>query len=648
MTTTPGSIKVALFSGGRGASTIARELSRRPGVRLTLLINAYDDGLSTGALRGLVPGMLGASDFRKNMSNLMDLHSSAQYELRTLLEHRFPEATVASDIEDLRRYLRDEKLGPSLSPFLKLFAELDSDTRLAVCNYTRRFLAYQDTLNTPFDFNDCSFGNIIFAGAYLECDADFNRSIKALAALFGSSVRIVNVTQGESRTLAAIKEDGEVLFNEAAVVSEQSPTKITDLFLLEDPISLNDQQLILAMMPEQRRDFLNSRSRPVHICAEADEVLREADIVIYGCGTQHSSLLPSYLTVGLPQAIQEGCSKARILLSNLQPDHDIQGWSAGDIVNATLQALSDPDNTASSITHLFYAHPAVERSLPLGQIRVKNLQVIQDAFANPLKPGVHSGYTTASRALDLLESKGGGLPSLDIYVDLHSRSGGAASLEQEFLELPWQENFSKVRLRLNSPSQLSNSTRLPSNLSIEGVSFQGLFSDVPAVREWLENEETADYLLTLTGDGEYALRDVFLAHRVMRNSAFGAVFGSRNQSRRQFRSSLLSAYGESPALYWVSWLGAYFLSVVFGLLFRVVFSDPMTGFRLYRRDSFHPSLREAILRARLPAASSLVRHLRRGGVEIAEIPIRYRTFKGFTRSQWRLLRGFRNLLGSLI
>ena len=64
----PYETKVALFCGGRGSATLIRELLRWPNVKLTLLVNAYDDGLSTGALRNFSSGMpTGPSDFRKNL-----------------------------------------------------------------------------------------------------------------------------------------------------------------------------------------------------------------------------------------------------------------------------------------------------------------------------------------------------------------------------------------------------------------------------------------------------------------------------------------------------------------------------------------------------------------------------------------------------
>jgi 2-phospho-L-lactate transferase/gluconeogenesis factor (CofD/UPF0052 family) len=57
--------RIVLFCGGRGSATIIRALLRQTDVELTLIVNAYDDGLSTGRLRRFLPGMLGPSDVRR-------------------------------------------------------------------------------------------------------------------------------------------------------------------------------------------------------------------------------------------------------------------------------------------------------------------------------------------------------------------------------------------------------------------------------------------------------------------------------------------------------------------------------------------------------------------------------------------------------
>ena len=41
-------LRVVLFSGGRGAGTIVEALLADPRVSLTIAINGYDDGASTG------------------------------------------------------------------------------------------------------------------------------------------------------------------------------------------------------------------------------------------------------------------------------------------------------------------------------------------------------------------------------------------------------------------------------------------------------------------------------------------------------------------------------------------------------------------------------------------------------------------------
>src|ERR1035437_7653889 len=45
---------IVLFSGGRGTQSICEVLLKHPQVELSVIINAYDDGLSTGAMRRFV------------------------------------------------------------------------------------------------------------------------------------------------------------------------------------------------------------------------------------------------------------------------------------------------------------------------------------------------------------------------------------------------------------------------------------------------------------------------------------------------------------------------------------------------------------------------------------------------------------------
>src|SRR5258708_19380373 len=83
-------INVVLFSGGSGTQSITEALLRHPQISLTILINAYDDGHSTGRLRRFIPGMLGPSDVRKNINRLMPARERSQQSLKAISDHRLP------------------------------------------------------------------------------------------------------------------------------------------------------------------------------------------------------------------------------------------------------------------------------------------------------------------------------------------------------------------------------------------------------------------------------------------------------------------------------------------------------------------------------------------------------------------------------
>ena len=81
-------LKVVLFSGGRGSGALTEQLVTNPGIALTVVINGYDDGASTGEVRRFLGDALGPSDFRKNASRLARLLRSCPPALIELLDLR--------------------------------------------------------------------------------------------------------------------------------------------------------------------------------------------------------------------------------------------------------------------------------------------------------------------------------------------------------------------------------------------------------------------------------------------------------------------------------------------------------------------------------------------------------------------------------
>src|SRR5258705_4722243 len=145
------STRIVLFCGGRGSATIIRAMLRQSEVELTLLVNAYDDGLSTGVLRNFIPGMLGPSDFRKNLSYLFGDFSQAQYALHSLMEYRLSGEPL--EIEKLARFASSSNTGMLDQPLKDWFAQLPHETLNRMRGLLARFFTH--AAGGGFEYRDC-------------------------------------------------------------------------------------------------------------------------------------------------------------------------------------------------------------------------------------------------------------------------------------------------------------------------------------------------------------------------------------------------------------------------------------------------------------------------------------------------------------
>src|SRR5687768_10513226 len=104
-------LQVVLFSGGRGSRALAQQLVGSDRVDLTLVINGYDDGASTGEVRRFLGDCLGPSDFRKNASRVAEeLHTAPA--LIALVDHRLPVGCDTAAAMAAIAALQQEPAGP--------------------------------------------------------------------------------------------------------------------------------------------------------------------------------------------------------------------------------------------------------------------------------------------------------------------------------------------------------------------------------------------------------------------------------------------------------------------------------------------------------------------------------------------------------
>ena len=83
-------INICLFSGGSGNQAFVQLLKNIPEIELNIIVNGYDDGKSTKELRKFGKEILGPSDFRKNLSHLMNVNTKSELIMSKIMNFRFP------------------------------------------------------------------------------------------------------------------------------------------------------------------------------------------------------------------------------------------------------------------------------------------------------------------------------------------------------------------------------------------------------------------------------------------------------------------------------------------------------------------------------------------------------------------------------
>ncbi|MEN9959096.1 MAG: hypothetical protein RLZZ474_1340, partial [Bacteroidota bacterium] len=303
-------MNVVIFTGGNGNANIIKHLKDIPYVNLSLLINGYDDGLSTGIIRSANQGMLGPSDFRKNFTYIIDDFTESNRNVKRLFEHRLSEEET-HELLNSPANLIAKLVG---NPF-----KLDERAEAFIIQYF--ILGAKQLLDFTKQFAELkgfSVGNIVMGGLFVE-SKDFNLALRNLTNQFQLTAQLINVSTEDDSKLVAFDADGNLLKNEADIVNYQGdkPLKAFYLLPLVALASLDDTKSYTIAEIE-------ALAKVPSISKEAHVALNEADVIIFGSGTQFSSLLPSYRIC--QEAILAAPGK-KVAIVNNQYDSDIRNIS---------------------------------------------------------------------------------------------------------------------------------------------------------------------------------------------------------------------------------------------------------------------------------------------------------------------------------
>ncbi|MFL6603930.1 MAG: 2-phospho-L-lactate transferase CofD family protein [Steroidobacteraceae bacterium] len=302
-----------IFTGGTGSIALQRGLyhaldENLDGFDTKIIVNAYDNGLSTGAVRRVMDGrILGPSDIRKNQSTRLQLRDPNSPWV-TFLKGRF---TVDSSIA--REFCEAETL--------QLMETLEKQGSQVDCRstfFSALEMYFQSPLAARIDYEDFSLANIIYAGLARIHDNSLRAAAGIMAGVMGIPDTVL-LNDDRSLFLGASTQDGRRIIDEGDIVSwgnEADP--FVDIFFT---------------------DADGNEDKPT-LCLEAWRAILEADLIILSSGTQWSSLIPTYASDGFKSAINS--SDATILMvMNRSPDKDSPSQTSSELIDILVPRYFD-------------------------------------------------------------------------------------------------------------------------------------------------------------------------------------------------------------------------------------------------------------------------------------------------------------------
>lgn len=634
-------IKVVLFSGGRGGASIAQVLDRHPQVELTVLVNAYDDGLSTGRLRRYVPGMLGPSDIRKNIWNLIQEGDHSLKALSHLLEFRLPLGTDRKTGRDSLLLLCGEAAKLAVEAVGEYYADLTISQTKTITKWARSFLDYEndcDAAGKAFDYGDTSVGNLLFTGCYLIENSDFNRAIASFASFCKLRSQVLNITDGSNRVLTALKEDGSYLADEAAIVSPQDDTPIQEIFLLKDYLDPEEMDTLQGLSPEDRKAYLRKQERLPESNPEALTEIRDADLVIFGPGTQHSSLFPSYVTQELTEALLGNHDAEKVFVANIYHDHDIPNSSVHHLLENLCFYLSRKGEVklglSQVVSRLFVQVPDLTRLdnkqglnyLPFDPQSIPFPEIAVTAVNWEEKTGYHSGGRIVDELMRITQHLVGvrlkpyrHLISIVVPVLNEFKTLDRVLSSLQLLDLsPLKVN--KEVIVVDGGSDDGSLERLQKEPFIHlhqlAVGQQGRGA---AIRLGMEMAH-GNIIVVFPSDDEYDSQDILRVAAPIMTNDFQIVFGSRAIRSDDINSTLREIYGQNYIRRLISKYGGLLTSLACLFLYKRFIGDPFTTLKAIDADL----LRQIRLTANgFDFETELIAKARLAGQFILEVPVWY-------------------------
>ena len=622
---------MVLFSGGRGSGALSSQLVANPQIALTIAINGYDDGASTGEVRRFLGDCLGPSDFRKNASRLARALGTAPAALIDLLDLRLDD-----DLKDRATASKltaavagEQPFDPRLGKAVGFATSLSQAVRSAVAVRLQRFAQELAASRAPFDFADCSVGNLVFAGGFLLADRQFNPAVDDYVGLLGLPAgTIENVTDGVNAHLVAIDADGKLLGSEEDIVDATRRNRIDDIYLLNRRLTPLDTEEFGRLARADLARALDQRTAGVRLNPRLATAIEEADLIIYAPGTQHSSLFPSYLTTGLSEALARNLTAVKLLITNIQVDAEITGSSAVDIIDRAVFYLKEKGALASIATPCLITHYLVNDPqgtanetpyVPLGTLEsLEDPRLVRVANYEEGMTGRHDASKILGPFVESFLARWNVTKKVAICLYDADTTTKVVQSILEMLRAGIRDLPLDLTILHDGPADLD--PRFVGDLGCAVRRLEGNEVERDAALRRALEQQAFDYVMLFESSGMYNGEDVANLASHLTSGRLDAIWGSRRLSVRDIQASYRLRYRHRALLGAVSYAGSHLLSLLYLALYGRYVSDTLSAARAVRVGD---ALRVPVPLTDKLANQHLLSLLLRRKAEMFEVPVQF-------------------------
>jgi len=370
---------------------------------------------------------------------------------------------------------------------------------------------------------------------------------------------------------------------------------------LEGYLNISQLEQIQSMSLGEKHAYLSSKQFFPELNKDVIPIIKNADILIYGPGTQHSSLFPSYITKDLGELIASNKTLQKIFISNILKDHEIQ------------------NETVSSLTQKLLFYMKRKNSIELDWKDIISTFFIQTSSLENAKSD-NASYVTFDQDVFPFDNNNVNLLNWESASGAHSGDQVLAELtsivNNKLSKKINRKNF-KVSIIVPALNEEKTVKQVLHDLDLLNFMDMGLLKEIifvdggsidhsyeianenknvkafklpstefgkgAALRHGIKNAK-GDIIAFFPSDAEYDTKDLIHLIKALDNNVNSVVFGSRTVKCINLDLQIKKVYNNNFKDYFVSKYGGMLLSAISLFLYNRFVTDPLTSVKVFKKD----------------------------------------------------------------